>query len=211
MTPSLNLKAFSAVALTRQPFPHLIVPGFVNAKALAGIHADYPRIEHTGSFPVDELTYGPAFASLLEELRGDEVREAFAAKFGIDLTGRPMMITVRGQSGTRDGNIHTDAVTKIVTVLIYMNASWENSGGRLRLLRSPDDIEDVLVEIPPQEGTLVAFQRTDNSFHGHKPFIGPRRVIQVNWVTSEGTRLREVWRHRVSAWLKRGFSFLKSA
>jgi SM-20-related protein len=50
--------------------------------------------------------------------------------------------------GTRDGNIHTDAANKIITVLIYMNPTWEQSGGRLRLLRSPDDIEDVLVEVP---------------------------------------------------------------
>jgi hypothetical protein len=90
-----------------------------------------------------------------------------------------------------------------------MNPQWEQTGGRLRLLRSPHDIEDVLVEVPPTEGTLVAFRRSSNSFHGHKPFIGPRRVIQLNWVTDRLTERREIFRHRVSAWMKRAVSLLR--
>jgi hypothetical protein len=83
-----------------------------------------------------------------------------------------------------------------------MNSEWEEAGGRLRLLRSAGDIEDVLVEVPPQEGTLIAFRRSDNSYHGHKPFIGPRRVIQLNWVVDRKTKWRELLRHRLSAWTK---------
>ena len=121
------------------------------------------------------------------------------------------MITVRGRCGTRDGNIHTDAVTKIITVLIYMNPTWEQSGGCLRLLRSPDDIEDVIIEIPPIEGTLLAFRRSDNSWHGHKLFVGPRRVIQFNWVTSQSVERREVFRHRLSAWVKKTLAVFRRA
>src|SRR5207302_5724927 len=133
-------------------------------------------------------------------------------KFGIDLSGRSTMITVRGRCGTRDGNIHTDSLSKIITVLIYLNPHWEQPGGRLRLLRSPQDIEDVILEVPPTEGTLVAFRRSDKSFHGHKLFIGPRRVIQFNWVTDQGFQRREILRHRVSAWLKQTLArFRRSA
>ena len=199
---ALDLAAFRAAPLTREPFPYLVLPGFVRTEALAPIHADYPRISHPGSFPVQELKYGPAFAALLKTLTGPEVRAAFEEKFGLDLAGRPTMVTVRGRCGTRDGKIHTDAVTKIITVLLYLNPRWEDGGGRLRLLRSPDDIEDVLIEVPPVEGTLVAFRRSDNSYHGHKPFVGPRRVLQLNWVTDRGTAGREILRHRASAWLK---------
>jgi hypothetical protein len=131
------------------------------------------------------------------------MRAAFEEKFQLDLHDRPTMITVRGRCGTRDGNIHTDATNKIITALIYMNPQWEEAGGRLRLLRSAHDLDDVLVEVPPLEGTLVAFRRSDNSFHGHKPFIGPRRVIQLNWVTGRYFEIKEVFRHRVSAWLKK--------
>jgi len=34
----------------------------------------------------------------------------------------------------------------------------------------------MIVEVPPSDGTLVAFKRSDNSWHGHKPFSGKRRV-----------------------------------
>jgi SM-20-related protein len=199
---ALDFAAFRSTHLIREPFPYLILPGFVKPEALAGVHTDYPRIDHSGSFPVEELKYGPAFAGLLKSLTGPEMRAAFEEKFGIDLKDRPTMITARGRCGTRDGNIHTDAVTKIITVLLYMNPHWESGGGCLRLLRSANDIEDVLAEVPPVEGTLVAFRRSDNSFHGHKPFIGSRRVIQLNWVTDRGTVGREILRHRASAWVK---------
>ena len=33
-------------------------------------------------------------------------------------------------------------------------------------------------------GTVFAFLRSDNSWHGHQPFAGERKVVQVAWVTS---------------------------
>lgn len=199
----LNLTAFRATPLTREPFPFLVVPHFIEPAALAAINADYPRIDDPGSFPVTGLTYGSGFQRLLDGLRGPAFRAACEEKFGIDLAGRSTMITVRGRCGTRDGNIHTDAASKIITVLLYLNPKWEQPGGRLRLLRSGLDLEDVILEVPPTEGTLLAFRRTDNSWHGHKPFIGPRRVVQFNWVTHQGFERREIFRHRVSAWMKK--------
>jgi hypothetical protein len=201
--PALDLAAFRATPLTRQPFDYLVLPRFVRSEACAAINAGYPQINQPGSFPVGSLTYGPAFAEFLNTLTGPEVRQAFQEKFRLDLSDRPTMVTVRGRCGPKDGCIHTDAVTKLITVLIYMNPHWEQPGGRLRLLRSATELEDALVEVPPEEGTLVAFRRSDNSYHGHKPFTGSRRVIQLNWVTDRWTVQREILRHRVSAWMKR--------
>ena len=76
----------------------------------------------------------------------------------------------------------------------------------LRLLRSADNLDDMILEVPPSEGTLLAFKRSDNSWHGHKPFNGERRVIQFNWVTSEDVVRREQARHRFSATLKKVFA-----
>lgn len=200
---AIDLAAFRATALVREPFPYLIVPGFVRASALHAIHADYPSVAQPGSFPLSEVRFGPAFGRLVADMNGPEVRQAFEDKFGVDLRGRPTMLTVRGRCSERDGRIHTDAVTKLITVLIYMNPRWETPGGCLRLLRSATDLEDVVVEVPPTEGTLLAFRRTDNSWHGHRPFVGERRVIQFNWVTERGVVRREVFRHRLSAMLKK--------
>jgi len=199
----LRLDAFRATPLVQEPFQHLIVSGFVAPDALAAINADYPKISSSGSFPVDQVTFGPAFQTLLDELEGDEFREAFEEKFGLDLAGRPTVTTVRGRCDAGDGKIHTDSTSKIITVLIYMNENWEQSGGRLRLLRSPKDLNDIIVEVPPVSGTLLAFKRSNNSWHGHEPFAGERRVIQFNWLTSEGNRQIAMLRHHTSASFKR--------
>ena len=124
-------------------------------------------------------------------------------KFDLDLASRPTTITVRGHCGKRDGRVHTDSVTKLITVLIYMNNAWEAKTGLLRLLRGPTDLEDVIAEVPPDEGTLLIFKNEPNAWHGFHPFEGPRRVIQLNWVTDMGVVKREQTRHRVSAFFKR--------
>lgn len=203
MNSMVDLAKFRATALCREPFDFLVVPGFLQAGAIAAINADFPRVDRPGSFPLESRRYGPAFATMIDELKGDDVRSAFERKFGIDLTGRPTMFTVRGRCSDRDGNIHTDSVTKLITVLIYMNPNWEQSGGRLRLLRSGTDLDDYIVEVPPEEGTMIGFRRSENSWHGHKPFTGPRRVIQMNWVISDRVLRYENRRHRFSAALKK--------
>ena len=64
----------------------------------------------------------------------------------------------------------------------YLNEGWDAEGGRLRFLRSADDLEDYVAEATPFGGTMLAFRRSDTSFHGHKPYVGVRRMIQMNWV-----------------------------
>jgi len=197
-----DLAAFEATPLKHDPFDYVIVPGFVRADAKDALNRDYPQIDKPGSFPASDLRFGPAFRDMLDEFASAQVRAAFSRKFGVDLEGRPLMTTVRGRCQQKDGRIHTDTKSKIITVLIYMNSKWENPGGRLRLLRTKDNLENYAAEVPPNEGTLIAFRRSDKSFHGHKPFVGERRVIQFNWVTDSGTVWRERLRHRISAWIK---------
>lgn len=199
----LDLERFGNTPLTREPFDFLIVPEFVKAEARQAIERDYPEVNRPGSFPLGEVTYGSDFAKLIEEMRSEEFRKAFEDKFSIDLTNRPDMITVRGRCSEKDGKIHTDSETKIITILIYLNPPWESPGGQLRLLRSGNNLDDMILEVPPTEGTLLAFRRSSNSWHGHKPFSGARRVIQFNWVTSEAVVRREQNRHRLSAWMKK--------
>ena len=199
----LDIDRFRATPLESDPFPYLIVPGFLKPESVARVNADYPEIDKPGSFPTSELRYGPAFEQLLDEMRGPEMTAAFAEKFDIDLSDRPIMITVRGQCRAKDGQIHTDSKTKIITVLLYMNSGWEADGGRLRLLRSSDNLEDMVAEVPPEEGTLLAFLNGPDAWHGHKSFTGQRRTIQLNWVTDQDVVDREQARHRFSAKVKR--------
>lgn len=199
----VDLDALAATPLQHEPYDHLIVPRFLPEDAVRQALADFPRTGGPGSFPVQTLRYGPRFAALLDELRGDAMRDAFAAKFGVDLAGRPTMITVRGECRPTDGRIHTDSADKIITVLIYLNQGWQSAGGRLRILRSGHDLDDYAAEAAPEAGSLLAFRRSETSFHGHHPFSGERRAIQLNWVTSRRYVIREQLRHRVSAFAKR--------
>ena len=171
----------------------------------AALARDFPRIDQPGSFPMADLACGPAFRAFVAELEGEAMRQACAAKFAIDLAGRPSLVTVRGQARPSDGRIHADAPSKLVTVLVYMNEAWEAPGGRLRLLRKQDDLDSAVAEVPPAAGTLLAFRVTPNGWHGHKPASGPRRVVQLNWLVSAGVARRERLRHGVSARIKRLF------
>jgi hypothetical protein len=69
----------------------------------------------------------------------------------------------------------------------------------LRLLRGPDDIDDYVHEVAPLAGTMLAFRRSAHSFHGHRPHVGERRMVQLNWVTEPAVLRRELNRHRWSA------------
>ena len=198
----LDLDRLDATPLERDPFDFVVVEKFIRSPALAEIVADFPMIRGAGSYPADNLEYGPSFARLVAALTGPELAGAIGTKFGIDLAERPTLLTVRGMGDAKDGFIHTDTETKIITLLLYMNPTWEHREGRLRLLRGAGDLEDYAREITPLAGTMLAFRRSDRSFHGHRPYIGPRRALQLNWVRDDRVVRRELGRHRWSARLK---------
>jgi SM-20-related protein len=202
----IDLDSFDATPLEKDPYEFLIVPAFINPEAISEIDQTYPRITKAGSFPLEELKFGKAFESFISELEGPEMRHAFEKKFGIDLEDRPTMITARGHCQAKDGKIHNDSETKLITVLIYMNTEWAQDGGRLRVLRSDSSLNDYAAEVPPAAGTLLAFKRDNHSYHGHETCVGERRVIQLNWVRDEAVVRREKRRHRFSARVKSIFS-----
>ena len=74
---------------------------------------------------------------------------------------------------------------------------------RARLLRDGKNVDNFVTEVPPDNGTLLVFKRSDTSWHGHHPFEGPRRSLQMNWMTSEGSRGWHKVRHKLSATLKK--------
>ena len=63
---------------------------------------------------------------------------------------------------------------------------------------------EVVANVP----AWVAFKRADNSFHGHLPHEGERRVIQVAWLTSEDEKRRKTKRGKLSRLVKKLFGGL---
>src|SRR5207248_2420348 len=198
----LDLKRLQAAPLNSDPFEFVVVENFLRPEHLSALLADFPMVRRHGSFPLGGLTYGAAFGALAAELEGEPLRREVERKFAIDLGGRPTMITVRGKSDGKDGRIHTDSSSKLITLLLYMNPAWPEAAGRLRLLRQADDLAACAAEVAPLAGTMVAFRRSDASFHGHYPHRGERRVLQLNWVSDEAVVRRELSRHAWSARLK---------
>ena len=180
----LNLAAFDNTPLQHDPFDFLIAEGVMSDDALDEVNQDYPAIDIPAKFKPEDLEYGPSFKRLLEEVDSEEFQAAVENKFGVDLHNTTKTITVRKYSEMSDGNIHTDHPSKVMTVLIYFSKEWTQEGGKLRMLRSKTDIEDYAAEATPIGGTLLAFRRSNKSYHGYKRFKGERRMLQVNWVKS---------------------------
>lgn len=204
----LDYDALEHAPLQKDPYEFLIVENFVKPDAFASIMADFPAVPGAGSHPPSELKIEGRFKAMLDELQKEPFRRAIEKKFDIDLTGRPTMYTVRGFLRGTDGSIHTDSETKIITVLLYLNDAWVSEGGKLRILRSGTDLENFAAEVPPSNGTLLVFKRSDHSWHGHKPYEGQRRVVQMNWVTEQAVVDREQRRHSVSTRFKKIKNFL---
>lgn len=202
----LDYAALSARPVQTDPFPYVVVPRFISPDDFPGVTADLPPIAKGGLFPAESVHAGARVHALITHLEGGQLRTALADKFGVDLDGAPIMLALRGWSRAKDGRIHRDTPAKRVSVLLYLNADWEpwyRHDGCLRLLRGPDDIDDYVAEIPPADGTLVAFVNGPGAWHGYRSFVGQRYALQLSYMTSAASARRELRRHRLSAFVKR--------
>lgn len=200
----LNFANLSKAAVASEPFPHMAVSDALEPGVLEQVSRDFPSIAAPGIFTLSDIAYGGAFEKLIEAIRGAELEALIEEKFVVDLSDKPLMITVRGHCQKKDGRIHTDSKDKLVTCLLYLNEpTWGQQGGRLRLLRDGRDLNSIIAEVPPEGGNFVAFKRTDNSWHGHEPFEGQRRYIMFNWLRSDAALAKNLGRHKLSAAFKR--------
>ena len=199
----LNLDKLKAAKIETSPFEYVIVPGFLSPETVAKVNATYPPIKAGGSYPVESLETGMAVKEVIDELDGPAFEKLIGEKFKVALGGRPKMYSLRGFTRAKDGQIHTDSKDKIITVLLYLNENWKQPGGRLRILKNDHNVDDFAAEVAPDNGTLLVFKRSENSWHGHHPFDGPRRSLQMNWMTTEGARGWHKIRHSITAAVKK--------
>ncbi len=199
----LDFDTLAKQPAAHQPFPYLVMTDLIRVEHQTQVMADFPALQGAGLYTPDEVAVQGHFAKVMDELMGKDFESLMSKAFGLDLSKYPKVYTIRGFTRAKDGNIHTDSTSKIVTVLVYFNENpWPHPDGRLRLLKSGSDLNDIIQEVSPSCGTLIAFKRTDNSWHGHPPFVGARRAIQLNWVTSEWVVKKDELRHKLSAKVK---------
>jgi hypothetical protein len=198
----LNFDAINAASAHTSPYNFMMGTGALNKDAIPALQHDFPDINKTGFHPLEQMDVHGAFEELIKEIGTPEFSRAVGKKLGVDLVPYPQLITIRKISAAHEGRIHCDSESKIATCLIYMNDTWDSPEGRFRVLTNDHDFKSYVAEAAPETGAIVAFKRADDSWHGHTPFVGERRVVQIAWVRSQADIDRKKKRHGLSSFFK---------
>lgn len=204
----LDLNHIRLAPVRSAPFPYFVVTDAIAVENAAQTADSFPRVDRPGAVNVEGTEYGAPFGALLDELRSDRFRELVGEKLDVDLAGLETVINVRAQTRLTDGNIHTDTPSKLVTVLLYFNLPGQAEETGLRILNNGRDLDDYVEEISPALGTMVAFKVTPNCWHGHKPFVGERHSLQLNYLTGVKTIGKHQLTHRLIGRMKRKLALL---
>jgi len=199
----LDVDAVRAAPVIHDPYDYCLGRQVLRPEAVEDLARDFPSIDKPGYLTVDEVRLAGRFRDLIDELESDAFSQVLSEKFGIDLVACPRLTTIMRRSQPKYGAIHTDGPSKVMTLLVYMNDAWDApEAGRLRVLYDGERFEPYAVEVPPVMGTMFAFLRADNSWHGHRPFDGERRVVQVAWMKDAAELARKRKRNRTAQFLK---------
>ncbi len=198
----INSNKLSQAMVHTEFFPFFHVDNiFLDEVDIDLIINDFPSMTNGGSFQVDSIEAGKFVRKLIDELEGEKFKRILEKKFNVNLDKAKVATTLRGYSRKKDGKIHTDSKTKILTVLLYLNKNWPEKNGNLRLLKENNNLEDYIKEIPCTFGSMVAFKVTNECWHGFKAFEGKRLSIQLNYIYPEALRTHNL-RRKISSTLK---------
>lgn len=199
----VNLEAVRDAAQSSTPYDYFLGSGLLREEAIPDLKRDFPAIDKPGYLTVDEVALKGSFKTLIEELESPEFTEEISRKWCRDMHPYPRLTTIMKRSQPKYGAIHTDGPSKVMTMLVYMNDDWgADEGGRLRVLYDGEHYEPYAVEVPPVMGTVFGFLRADNSWHGHRPFSGERKVVQIAWVKDIAELERKKSRNKMAQFFK---------
>jgi SM-20-related protein len=199
----VNVEAVRNAPVTTEPYHYFLGAGLLKDEAVPDLKRDFPAIDKPGYLTVDEVQLKGRFKTLIDELESPEFTEEISRKWGRDMHPYPRLTTIMKRSQPKYGSIHTDGPSKVMTMLVYMNDDWgSDDGGRLRVLYDGKNYEPYAVEVPPVMGTVFGFLRSDNSWHGHQPFAGERKVVQTAWIVDAKEIERKKKRNGMAQFLK---------
>ncbi|MEM6746882.1 MAG: 2OG-Fe(II) oxygenase [Pseudomonadota bacterium] len=202
----LNFDALRQARTRTEPFTYIVAEGTLTNDEAEGVREDYPEITKTGYLPLSKLESKGSFKELIDDLQSEELAEVLSEKLSLDLMDKPRMITVRKLSKVGDGRIHNDSLSKICTMLVYLNEDWDPAeGGAIRALNGEESMDDFAEEVTPIAGNVFAFARSETSWHGHPPFAGTRYVIQTTFLNSQAELDRKENRGGIQLFLKKIF------
>jgi SM-20-related protein len=199
----LSEAAIAMAELRHDPYDFAFVEHALAPDLKDQVLADAPGIPDRGSYGLPDLSYGPEFSAVVQDLLSARFRHFVERKFDMDLTACPPAIVMMGNTTDHynEGDAHPDSKHKLVTVLLGFSREWPYECGRLRVLRSADR-DDYAFEFAPEFGRMLMFRVCDHSWHGFLPQKGQRMSLQLCYVDSEWYVRKEYWRHSVSAYAK---------
>lgn len=200
---TIDLSVLKSAPVSADPFPHYQGANILKADMIDAMERDFPKLQSAGFLTLSEIKAEGAFAQFLEELQGGEVADAVSNLLNFDLRDRPRLVTVMKLCPKRAGRVHTDGKVKLATMLVYFNRTWTaGHAGAIRALRTEENIEDYVAEVEPLMGNFFGFLRSDHSWHGHLPFEGERKVVQITWLESEEAVERKKRNNAVAQFFK---------
>lgn len=199
----LDEAAIAAAPLNTAPYEYSFVPSAIPSRFLDEVLTDAPVIPDRGSYGMPDLTRGPRFEAVLQDLLSPRFRRLVEQKMDMDLSNNPPVLLMMGNTSGHynEGYAHPDSRHKIVTVILGFTREWPYERGRLRVLNSPDR-NDYAFEFAPEFGSMLMFKVSDKSWHGFLPQKGPRMSLQLCYCDTQAYVQREYLRHRVSAFAK---------
>ena len=199
----IDLTAVRNAERSSEHYNYVLASNLLKHDRIDELRRDFPAIDKPGYLTVDEVALKGRFKTLIDELESPEFTEEISRKWGKDMHPYPRLTTIMKKSQPKYGAIHTDGPSKVMTMLVYMNDEWQqDEGGRLRVLYDEKNYDRYKLEVPPTMGTMFAFLRADNSWHGHLPFSGERRVVQIAWVKSQADVDRKKKHNKMAQFFK---------
>lgn len=198
----IDFNKLQSVEVDKTHYPFFTLDNcLIDNPSSTALARDFPDIESGGSIPPSSIDLEESIKKLISDLESQEMKTILEEKLNVDLSNSEIVTTLRGYSRKKDGKIHTDSKSKIITLLLYLNESWEYETGKLRMLKNGENLDDFIKEIPATLGSVVAFKVTENCFHGFLPFEGKRQSIQMNYVYRKNAKTHKL-RHFLSSLFK---------
>ena len=199
---------------SEKPYPNTIIPNFFDEKFLNDIASEFPDLSrlndiksynNKNEIKLASNDFGK-FPNKIKEMFNYLNSEEFLKFLQFVTSIKEKLISDKDLNGgglheiKRGGllKVHTDfnkhptlPLDRRLNILIYLNKNWKNEyGGELQLWDK--DMKNCVRKIPPLFNTLVIFNTTDFSNHGHPdPLMCPSRSL-ATYYYSDGRPENEV-------------------
>ena len=85
----VNLAAVDKAPAFSDPYRHFVGDSVLQMDAVTQLIADFPDIKQAGFYPISDLTYGGAFATLMDDIATPDFSAAVGTKLDMDLVSKP--------------------------------------------------------------------------------------------------------------------------